>query len=248
MKAAYILEMAMMINKIKNILLCCFWGALSLTLAAQQDFNQWSTIDFQYNFNKRNAVWVSNEMRLNENASQFSKYNFDAGYDRKIWEKLYAGVSFRYSRVNDKFVYKNGYDYNLYAEYEFSYQRYSLDVKIRFQHTSQGIDLETIEEVENVWRNKADISYKIPYTHLSPYIAFEYFSEITDKGLWPQKYRLFGGVKYNINKSSAISAYYGLQYSLRKPNENYILGLKYSLKLKAKKNKDKEEDTSENEE
>lgn len=238
----------MMIKKIKNLILCCILLTLSSTLAAQQDFNQWSTIDFQYNFNKRNAIWVSNEMRLNENASQFSKYMLDAGYDRKIWKKLYTGVSFRYSRVNDKFVYKNGYDYNLYAEYEFSYQRYSLDVKTRFQYTTQGIDLKTIEEAENVWRNKADLSYKIPHTHFSPYIAFEYFSEITNKGLWPQKYRLFGGLKYNINKSSAVSAYYGLQYSLRKPNEGYILGLKYSLKLKAKKNKDKEEDNSDSEE
>jgi opacity protein-like surface antigen len=233
-------------NKPKsNFIVFIFLILSALTVDAQEDFESWHCIDIDYKLMSKTNVWLSNEIRLDDNSTGFKKYLVDIGVDRKLIKKVTLSLAYRYSRFDDIVAYKNEHMFYGSVQYSYNIQRYTLSVQTKYQYSNILINSNTLEKTESFWRNKLSVNYNLSQLPLTPYISYEYFSEITPEGLLSDKYRLFGGLKYKLNKSNSLALYYGIQNSLQKPGRSYILGLKYSLSLerKDKKDNDSDEDT-----
>jgi hypothetical protein len=219
--------------KPKQLYLFLIWPILfTASTKAQQDFESWHCFELDYSLFKKTNLWLSNEVRFNDNSTYLKKYLVDVGVDQKLKKGFSATFSYRYTRFDDNLVYKNEHQLNGIFQYSHRIQRFIFGIQTRYQYSNVILGYTTYEKTEKYWRNKASISYKIPSTSVTPYISFEHFTEINAiEGLIANKYRSFAGIKYKLNKYNSLALYYGIQNSLKKVEKSYILGLKYSLSL-----------------
>ena len=79
---------------------------------------------------------------------------------------------------------------------------------------------------ENILRSKASISYNIPHTKISPYVAEEMFT-------WKHwmKTRHYIGTKLSLDKHSTLDFFYMYYTKQDKKFQQHLLGLGYILKI-----------------
>lgn len=213
----------------------------NVKLFSQNDFESWNNIVINYKVIPKTTLWLSNELRLDNNASGLKKYLVDIGVDRKLTNNFEATLAYRYSRFDDLSAFKNEHLFYASTSYSLKIERFTLSLQTRFQHSVEVFGFSTIRKNEETWRNKFSTNYNIYKSPLSPYISYELFTAVNDpKGFYNDKYRIYVGCKYKMNRRNSFAIYYGIQKALTKSENTYILGLKYSLNLEKEKDKDKE--------
>lgn len=208
-------------------------------ILAQNDFESWNCITAEYKFTSKITAWTSQELRLNDNATHLAKYLSDFGVEYKILKKLKFNLAYRYTRFNDNEIFKNENMFYGILEYSYKINRFTISVNERYERAYQLNGYSVLDKLEVYNRNKAIIDYNIYKSPLLPYISYELFTYLNNPGgIQTDKYRLFLGLKYKIKGKNVISCYYGIRHSLIKPENSYILGLKYAFKF----SKDKDEE------
>jgi hypothetical protein len=192
----------------------------------QQDFQSWNEIDLNFDLLPKTEFYVSNELRLDNNSSEINKYLLELGVEKKLKKKFSIAGGYRYTRFYDKGYYKNENRGIVVFKYSPRIQRFVIELQTRMDYIAEMND-GYIKKDQLEWRNKITLNYKCRSFPLTPYASFEHFT-LTYPSFYADKYRLFGGAKYQITKVCDISAYFGLQNSFTKINHIYIGGLKFS--------------------
>jgi hypothetical protein len=222
-----------------SFILGCFY---SINATAQNDFESWNCISADFKINSKSGIGASTEIRLNNNALGFKKYLVDVGYDYKILKRLKASISYRYTRFNDLDAFKNEHQVFGCFEYSKKLDRLTVSFQSRYQRAFEVLGWTTKTKTEDYWRNKLSANYNIYQSPLAPFASYELFTETSKfSNIISDKYRLFLGCKYKLSNANTLAVYYGVQKSLLKTDNSYILGLKYSFSFEREMQKDDDE-------
>lgn len=234
----------MISNKRIYFLFLSFLGFVCSLNAQVNDFETWNSINLSIKPIKKTTFYLSQELRMFENSTQFKKYLVDVGGEVKVYKKFKLTLGYRYSRFNDlPEAYKNEHLFSGSLGYSLGFDRFNLSVQTKFQHSYEVNGWKTIRSTETTFRNKLSLAYDIYRSPLSPYAYYELFTLLNEPdGTYNEKYRLLGGVKYKLQGSQSIAAFFGIQKSLLKAENTYITGLKYSITFDFKGKKDNDND------
>lgn len=204
---------------------------LPMMLYSQSDFESWSSIDLRYNVSNKLSLEMSNELRLNNNSQNFKKFLVDLGASYELHDLVEVALYYRYSRFDDLEFFAN--EHLIIGKLAFAYKidRFNLGFQTRYDRAYEVYGYKTLVKTEDAWRNKVSVDYSIYGTPLEPYLSFEHFITENKESFEANKYRLFGGLKYKMNRKNSFAIFYGTQQSLLKPDNSYIIGLKYGFRF-----------------
>ncbi len=202
-----------------------------------RDLETWHNVQFEYKFNKKLRLGISEHVRLDENSLQLDRFFTELELKYKIGKGFGINGAYRFITEQKKSGLSNEHRWNIDGLYSYELNRLKLSSRIRYQ---SKIEFPTSENTkDNYLRFKIKLAYNFKDWKLDPYLSNELFRP-TNNALgnsW-DTYRITIGTKYKINKHHSISAFYGGERELNKsyPKTTYLFGLGYRYTLKAKKN------------
>ena len=202
--------------------ICLFIFLVSIvnmkTYAEPDDLGVWSSFLTKYDFTSKIYGSTLLEFRSKENSQRMDCFisRQYLGYKWCSWLKTDVAYDFIVtpSTVHNRLLLsvtgtlKEGH-------FTFSLrERYVYDYKVA---ASKG---------ENILRSKASISYNIPHTKISPYVAEEMFT-------WKHwmKTRHYIDTKLSMDKHSTLDFFYMYYTKQDKKFQQHLLGLGYILKI-----------------
>jgi|WetSurSiteA1Bulk_404760.scaffolds.fasta_scaffold00327_6 hypothetical protein len=211
--------------------------ALQSADGQQNDFQCWPSIQMNLEVIKNLKVQIEEEVRLQENCSQFGKQINDIGLSYRINKYLRTALYYRIEadwKNADDFVWRNG----AYADVAFRYEpgRFTLGYRLRVQ--SSRIEMGNKEEqlfsrIRN--RHKFTVEYDIKGIPIAPFAEGELFIDFGGPdGYSLSSYRAWAGVSYAINKQNELSLKYGIDQELNTPDplRAFVIAVSYSVDLK----------------
>lgn len=192
--------------------------------AQNQDFGVWTGVKISKKWNKKWGAFGEVQTRLFQNATALRSAYFQGGANYKFakWYKL--GVVYRYTDFGE--VETNRLD--LDNEFSYKLKKNVFEVRLKYQKTFVTNDLKG-----NRYRIRLKYSYKIN-KKLKPYVKAQYFytQAYNFNGWHQQRYTM--GALIRIRKRNYIDLFYNydFEFNVRRPEERFIVGLKYKLELK----------------
>ena len=184
------------------------------------DFQTWSSITIEKSLSKKLDGSLEQQLRLDENSTQFRQTFTELGAKYRLWKKLDAGASYRFIvRPNS-----TGQRIYLDVEYNWKLKKWKINPRLRYQH-----DFITDNFQANFLRPKLTISYKID-KKWEPFVAGELFYLIFYyQGNFVPAYRLFAGTTYDFNKRNSLKVFYLLEQEVNVNNaaQNHIISVGY---------------------
>ncbi|MGB1120527.1 MAG: DUF2490 domain-containing protein [Saprospiraceae bacterium] len=214
------------------------------------DVELWTAVGFKYDFHKRFSFELEEQFRLKDNLSTFSQL-FTEGtltYDPgkvDFLKPLELSLSGRHITRNDTKGKQQGIEYffryNLDADYELDFNRFSVGYRFRFQSRNQlGIsELEGDIPINDI-RHKVSLEYNIKDWKIDPKLSFELFSRNDDQTTYEiARYRVRLGSDYSFVKRQDLSFFvmYEKELNQVEPETLYGIGLKYEFGFKRKNKK-----------
>lgn len=225
--------------------------AICVNGQTEEDFTDtelWTAVGFKYDLNKRFSFELEEQFRLKDNLSTFSQLFTEATltYDpgKVEWLKpLELSLGGRHITRNDTKGNQQGIEYffryNLDADYELDFDRFSVGYRFRFQSRNQlGISELDGDVPTNDIRHKVSFDYNIKNWKLDPKLTFELFSRNDDATTYDiARYRIRLGSDYSFVKRQDLS--FALMYEKElnqvEPETLYGIILKYNFDIKRKK-------------
>lgn len=201
------------------------------------DLETWHNVQFEYKFNKKFKVGISEHIRLEENSLKLDRFFTEIELKYKVFKAFEVNGAYRFITEQKKSGLSNGQRWNIDGIYGHKFNRLKLSGRIRYQSKIEFPKSENTKE--NKLRLKLKLDYNIKKWKLDPYLSNEIFRS-TNNALgnsW-ETYRLSMGTKFKFNKQHSLGAFYGMETELNEsnPKTTYLFGLGYKYTLKAKKN------------
>lgn len=203
-----------------------------------RDFETWSGINLKYKVNKKWAMALKSQLRLENNSSEISQYfgQFDLKYALSKHFDLVGG--FRYIRKNDNSGdvqgYKNRVRYQFDGIYSHKLNDFNFKYRVRYQNRNE-VDADENDEAKKAIRFKAGFSYNIKKWKLDPEVSGEVFRSLGEESDQQfEKYRLTIGTSFKVHKAAKVAVFYRFENELNTTNPVAvnILGAKYTYSLK----------------
>lgn len=208
----------------RSILVFICMLAIHGTYAQNQDFGIWAGVKVSKKWNKKWSAFGEVQTRLFQNATSIRSAYFQGGVNYKFakWYKL--GVVYRYTDFGE--IETNRFDID--NEFRHKVKKNIFEIRLKYQKTIVTNDLKG-----NRYRVRFKYSYKIN-KKLKPYVKAQYFyTQAYDFNGWhQQRYTL--GTLIRIRKRNFIDLFYNydFEFNVRRPEERFIVGIKYKLELK----------------
>ena len=222
--------------KMKNIALASVLLIASLAVNGQErDFQSWYTLGASYRITERIKAEFENETRFRENSSLLYRNQFDVGGEYKINNNLETGLFYRF--VADEPMYS---DYScfhrFYIQITYTWKPKRFELISRLRLASDAEDSEAFSDAfgGGIHREKLTLRYNIRKTSFTPYIAGEIFFPVRSYDHYMQKYRLFAGFTYRLNKANriGISIMYQHRYGDKNQSLQTAILVDYSIRIK----------------
>lgn len=205
----------------------------------QNDFQLWFSNKANVSVFRNVKVHFEQELRLQENASQFGRQLNDLGLSYKINKHFKAGVFYRIEadwKNSDNYTWRNGLYGDVSATAEI--RRFTLGYRLRVQSLKTAIR----NGEESMFsgfrhRHKVTIEYNIKGIPLTPFIENEVFFNYTAaQGALLNGNRTWAGCDYKIKKRHTITLKYGIdkEWNVPNPLTSYIINLGYAIDLNLK--------------
>ena len=222
----------------KPLSLITMLAALAISPALRaQDWCQWTTLSVEKEFSKKFSMELDEEMRLESDMARLNLFYTQLGADYKITKRFKAGLSYRFTQ---KYTNKEEFNYRHRLIFDLSYQYkiHKLSLALRSRLQTETRDLLTADGLNPdwMWRPKLEAKYSIK--KFAPFAGIEWQFQLKDPRApeadqqW-NRYRLYAGCDYKINKRHKIGAYIQLQreFEVYDPAELNIVGLQYAFSL-----------------
>jgi hypothetical protein len=212
-------------------------GTVQQTHGQQNDFQFWPSVQLNVEVIKDLKLHVEEELRLNENISQFSRQINDIGVSYRLNKYAKAAVFYRIEadwKNADEYTWRSGIYGDVSLKYEL--KRFSIGYRLLIQSSKVEMNDKQAYILNGFrHRHKITVDYNIKGIPLLPFIEGELFVENSSgKGSEISGYRSGIGVSYSLGKMHDISLKYGIDQELNSsdPLRAYIIALGYSLNLK----------------
>jgi len=232
-----------MLKKIPFIFLT-FLFAANINLYAQalisNDAGIWNTFTIQHDLNKKNTISIDQELRFKENYSQVNLFYTQLSVAYKITKSWKIEPSFRHIdkvKNDGTLSFRNRFSVDL--TYKKKIKKFSFSQRGRYQ-----MEYRDIFTSKQKWLNEKYFRLRtlLEYTgneRFQPYYSCEFRyqidvpgSDVQFNGNW-HRIRNVLGVNIEINKKQTLNIYYLVQneFNISPPENSYITGLQYSIKL-----------------
>lgn len=210
----------------------CSYGQDTLLV---RDLETWTSVNLKYKINKKWAVALEGQLRLDDNSSMVNQYfgQFDLEYS--LSKHVEFSGALRYLKKNDHSGKIQGYEdyirYHLDGTYKHKINDLSLKYRVRYQNRSE---LKVEDALKQTVRFKAEAEYNIKKWKLDPELSGELFRSIgasTENQL--QSYRITLGTTFKIHKSAKMKLFYRFDKEVNTdfPLAINIAGVKYTYSL-----------------
>jgi hypothetical protein len=198
------------------------------------DLETWTSIQFEYELNKKWSFELEEQLRLKNNSSELASYFTEFSTTYKLPYSLKLGLGFRYNRANDNKGAKQGiresFRYQFDVSYKHKWNDFELDYRLRYQNSQQFSFTESIgKDAVHKMRFKTSIDYSIKDWKLDPSVSLEVFNQLSGSQTGFDAFRITAGTDYKIKKFGKIGLYYRLERELNVdyPKTTHIIGFQY---------------------
>lgn len=189
------------------------------------DFEWWNSISTRYKVTDDFRVGLKCGLRFENNASEVSAMFSDFQFRYNVNKYFKPHLIHRFFNDNGSLGNRTsiGVSGRIYK-----FDRLVINYRSRFQARFRYQ-----RRASKVFRNKITASYDIPKNKLTPFVAFEPFLSISNRGTYFTKNRLTIGADLNIPGSSELGAFYRLETesNVNSPAQNHIIGLTFSFTI-----------------
>jgi len=221
-------------------LLCIFAVVVGASASAQTtDFGMWNTLSLNKEFGKKFSVGIDQEVRLRDNLSTLNLIYTNVGATYKITDYFKVSLVYRFiDKHKDDLSW--GIRHRAYIDLTFKAKPadFSISYRARFQSEwrGTGYDAEFGNVPEVFLRNSIKVGYQAS-DKIEPYVGAEVRWQIQNPRIpyheAVDRYRLFGGLNYEINDHNTIGTYYLRQQEVNVIDRQTlnIWGLEYTINL-----------------
>jgi hypothetical protein len=215
------------------------FGIIFSTSAQYDDAGLWTTLNIEKKLKNNFRIFLTEEFRLRENFSEINLFYTEVGVGCKPYSFLKIDLSYRFIQKKletDFYSMRHRFMLDItlkkkLKDFEFSY-RHRLQREVRNINSSENGRLP-----EWYSRNKFSVKYDFGKKY-TPYISAEFRYQIDDPRniesdqTW-HRGRYVAGVDYELDKKNKLGLYYLIQHewNVSLPENQYIIGLEYSLSL-----------------
>ena len=183
----------------------------SLNAQNTTDFGAMLQAEYQYNFISDFDVWMKEDLRFDNDFSQYSRSKTTLGIDYKFSRYgIKVGAGFDYiNKYTGKHIYRNRYRIFVNASYKYEYHNWEFGYRMRF--LTMFHDEKTgyyNYEPEYNWRNKLSVSYQRRFSRLKYTLSGETYSVFNrDNQLELSNLMFEGDVEYRLTKRQYLSVF-----------------------------------------
>ena len=186
-----------------------FLASLSLNAQKTTDFGGILQAEYQNNIVGNWDVWVKEDLRFDNNFSQYSRSKTTLGVDYKFARYGFkVGAGFDYiNKYTGKHIFRNRYRFFVNASYKYEYRNWEFGYRTRFltMYHDERTGYYNYEP-EFSWRNKLSVSYQRPYSRYKYTLYGELYSDINrDKQLELSTLLLAGEVDYRLTRRQHLT-------------------------------------------
>ncbi|MGB2661538.1 MAG: DUF2490 domain-containing protein [Candidatus Omnitrophota bacterium] len=213
-------------KKFLIIFLCVLLFSL-LTLPAYAfddgDLQLWNTESAEVKINDSLKIKVEEELRFGDDISELYYTHTDGGFDYKVTDGLYMGLSYRhiYTKVKGEWKYES-------RPHADGTLKWTIE-DFKFSDRSR-LELRCPEDKSDTWRYRNKLTVEFPWKwtefEIQPYVADEIFIPFHGKKF--SQNRLYAGFKMKIMKNLKAELFY-LWQSIKSDDDwtNFnVLGIK----------------------
>jgi len=207
-------------KRIILLLLLILPAGIAFTQTVSNEFQSRTKIELDLDLLKGLNLSLAPEFRLDESFS-VAKYLLESTLSYKPVIGLELGGSYRFiinPRDEKATEYLNRFA--LYARYAYKIQRWKPSLRIKYTNYTEDISTGTF------LRYRAKLNYDIKNCRLTPMASVEAFQDLEDNQLYKFRYGI--GVRYKLNKHSAIDLGYNLDYYMQEYRNKHIIKIGYS--------------------
>ncbi|MDO6738130.1 DUF2490 domain-containing protein [Wenyingzhuangia sp. 2_MG-2023] len=201
-----------------------------------RDLETWSSLNLKYKINKKWAMALQGQLRLENNSSEVNQYFGQVDLEYSPFKHFELAGAIRYIKKNDNTGnvqgYENHFRYQLDGTYKHKLNNFDFKYRVRYQSKNE---LSVDDVAKKYVRFKAGLDYNIKKWKLDPELSGELFRSVgsdSDKQL--EGYRLTLGTSFKVHKSAKIGVFYRYDKELNTtyPQTTNIIGVKYTYNLK----------------
>ena len=200
-------------DMVRRILTMAILLLASLSLDAQKttDFGAILQAEYQNNLIGNWDVWVKEDLRFDNNFSQYSRSKTTLGLDYKFVRygiKVGAGFDF-INKYTGKHIYRNRYRFFMNASYKYVYRSWEFGYRTRFLTMFHDERTGYFNyEPEYNWRNRLSVSYQRRFSRFRYTLSGEMYSIFNrDNQLQLNTLMFEGDVEYRLTRRQYLSAF-----------------------------------------
>ena len=201
------------INRIFSLalLLCLYIIPNVATAQNTTDFGAILRAEYENNFYGNYNVWVKEDLRFDNDFSQFSRSKFSLGFDYKLPRYgLKFGIGGEYIlKYTGKHIYRNRYRYFVNASYKYAYHNWEFGYRTRFlmMYRDEATGYYNYTPVLS-WRNKLQVSYQRRFSRFKYSLSGELYSDFNkDKRLQLNTLMFEGDVEYRLTRRQYLTVF-----------------------------------------
>ncbi|MCX6294931.1 MAG: DUF2490 domain-containing protein [Bacteroidetes bacterium] len=201
------------------------------------DAGLWCTFNVDKKLNKKFGLFLTEEYRMRENFTRSNLFYTDLGFTYKPADFLKISLAYR---CIEKFQIDNTISFRHRGMLDISlkkkFGKVALSYRQRIQAEVRDVYSSDIGSLPEWFsRNKFELKYDLDKP-ITPYLAVEFRYQFNNpravegNKLWSRN-RYFVGLDYKRNDKSTFGLYYMIQqeFNISAPQNQYIIGLEYSL-------------------
>ena len=195
------------------------------------DAGLWMNAGFEKKLNKKLSLYLSEEVRMNENISEVGTIFTETGAEYKVLKNLNISAAYRFinkRRLDDS--YSKRHRYMIDASYKLKIHKLNLAVRERFQSQYNDINSSAKGHLpENYLRSKLSLKYPLR-KRIETYISAEIFNQLNNPdGNEIDNERFTAGITYKISKAADLDSSYLInkEINVKNPMTSYIIGIGY---------------------
>lgn len=187
---------------------------VSLNAQNSTDFGGMLTAEYQCSFANYYDVWVKEDLRFDNNFSQYSRSKTTLGFDYKFmrygFNGLKVGAGFDFiNKYTGKHIYRNRYRVFVNASYKYEYREWEFGYRMRFlwMYHDESTGYYNYESTFN-WRNRLNVSYQRRFSRFKYSLSGELYSGLNkDKRLQINTLMFEGDVEYRLTRRQYLTVF-----------------------------------------
>lgn len=178
------------------------------------DYGCMLTAEYQYGFANYFDVWAKEDLRFDNDFSQYSRSKTSFGLDYKLkkyrlLDGLKMGVAFDYiNKYTGKHIYRNRYRFSAHFTYKYDYRNWSFAFRTRYQMMMHDETTGYYNyKMQHAWRNRLSVDYHERNSRWSYGLSGELIAVNKDKDLFLESILLVGNVDYRLTRRQYLSVF-----------------------------------------